>query len=94
MTAHLDTVLGRAGTVTIGAEAVTRESLALRCAQYSPWVVACLTVSATRDEIATCDPGSEPTSGTYAGPSADEKDAFYTCATAATTRAALDDCHY
>lgn len=95
MIAHLDAEAFTAGgSVTIGEETMTRDSLALRCAQYSPWMIACVSLSLTTAELSTCAPGNEPTSGTYAGPSAEEKAAFEACVAAATSRGQLDACGY
>jgi len=95
MIAHLDAeAFTDGGTVTIGDETVTRDSLALRCSRYSPWVIRCLTLALTTTQLTTCGPGDEPTTGTYAGPSADEKAAFEACVAHAISWDQLDACRY
>ena len=95
MIAHLDAEgFTDGGSVTIGDDTVTRDSLALRCSRYSPWVIRCLSVTLTTADLSRCGPGNEPTNGTYAGPTADEKAAFEECVAAATTMGQLDGCSY
>jgi hypothetical protein len=95
MIAHLDAEgFTDGGTVRVGDETVTRDSLALRCSRYSPWVIRCLTLALTTEALTTCGPGDEPTSRTYGGPTADEKADFEACVAHAIAWGQLDACRY
>lgn len=74
----------------------TRERWFEACGRFTPWVRRCLVLSTVRDELATCEPGSEPWSRKYdiAGPPPDVQRGFDDCVNRATDRAALTQCDY
>jgi len=66
------------------------------CAHFSPWVRRCLFLSTVRQELSSCEPGSEPWSRRheFGDVPPDEKEQFLSCVNASVDRRELSRCDY
>ncbi len=74
-------------------EPLTWAELGDSCTKWSPWTRKCASLAQTTEQMLRCSPELEPypRSG-YGGVARSAREEFYSCVSAATTRAALERC--